>query len=119
MAENQFYVDSEKLSGLALKKKHELEQNPASRTNHMEYEEGMERIDSDIMEKVLYEMEHYHYEEYTERDVQMALSKETCTIEDLKALLSPAAQPYLEQMAAKAKQETSRHFGNTDRKSVV
>lgn len=41
----------------------------------MEYEEGMERIDSDIMEKVLYEMEHYHYENYTEKDVQIALSE--------------------------------------------
>lgn len=111
--QNQFYVDSEKLSDSALKKKHELEQNPTSRTNHMEYEEGMERIDSDIMNKVLYEMEHYHYEDYTEKDVKMALSKENCTIEDLKALLSPAAQPFLEQMAAKAKEETSKHFGNT------
>lgn len=113
LPQNQFYVDSEKLSDSALKKKHELEQNPASRTNYMEYEEGMERIDSDIMEKVLYEMEHYHYEEYTEADVKQALAKDRCSIEDFKALLSPAAQPYLEEMAAKAKQETSKHFGNT------
>ena len=113
MAENQFFVDSEKLSVEALKKKHELEQNPASRTNHMEYEEGMERIDSDIMEKVLSEMEQYDYEQYTKEDVEWALAKETCSVEDFKALLSPAAEPYLEEMAARAKQETSRHFGNT------
>lgn len=30
-----------------------------------------------------------------------------------KALLSPAAAPYLEQMARKAENETKKHFGNT------
>lgn len=113
MGENQFYVDSEKLSDSALKKKHELEQNPEFRTNHMEYEEGMERIESDIMEKVLREMEQYHYEEYTEADARRVLAKENCSIEDFKVLLSPAAEPYLEEMAARAKRETSKHFGNT------
>ena len=38
---------------------------------------------------------------------------ETCSVEDFKALLSPAALPHLEEMAARAKRETSRHFGNT------
>ena len=33
--------------------------------------------------------------------------------EDFKALLSPAAEPFLEQMAQKASIETSKHFGNT------
>ena len=34
-------------------------------------------------------------------------------IEDFKALLSPAAAPYLEQMARKAEEITKNHFGNT------
>ena len=34
-------------------------------------------------------------------------------MEDFKALLSPAAEPFLEEMAARARLETSRHFGNT------
>ena len=38
---------------------------------------------------------------------------ETCSVEDFKALLSPAALPHLEEMAARAKLETSKHFGNT------
>lgn len=113
MGDNDFYVDSEKLSSSALKKKHELEQNPALRTNHMEYEEGMDQIDSDIMDKVLREMESYHYEGYTKEDVKRALAKETCSIEDFKIFLSPAAEPYLEEMAVRAKAETSKHFGNT------
>lgn len=113
MSQNQFFVDSDKLSEKALKKKHRLENDPSSRANHMEYMEGMEQISSDIMEKVLEQMEGYIYEDYTGEDVKRALMHETCSIEDFKALLSPAALPYLEEMAQKAKWETSRHFGNT------
>ena len=51
MQENQFFVDSDKLSEKALEKKHRLETDPSVRTNHMEYMEGMEQISSDIMEK--------------------------------------------------------------------
>lgn len=113
MQENQYYVDSGRLSEKALEKKHRLEQDPKSRTNHMEYMEGMERITSDIMDRVLREMKSYEYERYTDSDVKRALTHETCTVEDLKALLSPAAMPYLEEMARRAKQETGKHFGNT------
>lgn len=113
MAENQFFIDSDKLSEEALARKHQLETDPASRTNHMEYMEGMERISPEIREKTMAAMEAYDYSTYTARDVQMALAHETCSVEDFKALLSPAAAPFLEQMAQKAKMETSRHFGNT------
>ena len=37
MAENQFFIDSDKLSEAALEHKHKLETDPSSRTNHMEY----------------------------------------------------------------------------------
>lgn len=113
MEGNQFFVDSGKLSEKALEKKHRLEQEPESRSNHMEYMEGMERINSDIMERVLGEMERYDYERYTAGDVRRALLHETCTVEDFKALLSPAAFPFLEEMAVRAKRETGKHFGNT------
>ena len=113
MAENQFFIDSDKLSEEALARKHQLETDPSSRTNHMEYMEGMEQISPKIREKTLAGMEDYDYSKYTARDVQMALAHETCSVEDFKALLSPAAAPFLEQMAQKAKIETSKHFGNT------
>lgn len=113
MAENQFFVDSARLSEEALKIKHRIEQDPSARTNHMEYMPGMEQIKSDVMDKVLYEMNHYDYSLYTAEDVKRALESDRCTIEDFKALLSPAAAPFLEEMAAKAKLETSKHFGNT------
>ena len=113
MAENQFFIDSNKLSVSALEKKHRLERDPSARTNHMEYMEGMEQISSDVMEKVLSQMNAYDYERYTEEDVKRALVKETCGIEEFKALLSPAAEPFLEEMAVRAKRETGKHFGNT------
>ncbi len=111
--ENSYYVDSEHLSKQALEKKHRLENDPSARTNHMEYMEGMEQIKSDIMESVLTQVKSYDYSRYTAKNVRAALEHETCSIEDLKALLSPAAEPFLEQMAQRARIETSRHFGNT------
>ena len=110
---NQFFVDSEFLSPEALAKKHKLESDPASRKNHMEYMPGMERIDSDVCENVMREMKNYDYTQYTAKDVRKALEHENCSIEDFKALLSPAAEPFLEQMAEKARKETGKHFGNT------
>ena len=113
MAQNQFFVDSDKLSEKALERKHKIEQDPSVRTDPMEYMPGMEQIHSDVMDKVLKQMKEYDYESYTADDVKRALYHETCSIEDFKALLSPAALPFLEQMAQKAKRETSKHFGNT------
>ncbi len=110
--ENQFLIDSEFLTPKALAKKHELETNPASRVNPMEYLPGMENIHSDICEKVKSEMEAYDYNQYTAKDVRAALQHDVCTIDDFKALLSPAAQPFLEEMAQKARVETRKHFGN-------
>ena len=47
--ENQVYfIDSNELPPEALAKKHKLEQDPSSRTNHMEYMPGMEIIESVI-----------------------------------------------------------------------
>lgn len=111
--ENQFLIDSEFLSPEALEKKHRLETDPSFRKNHMEYLPGMEQIHSDICGKVLEQMNGYDPSQYTEKDVAAALEHETCSVEDLKALLSPAAEPFLEQMARKARMETRKHFGNT------
>ncbi len=111
--DNNYYVDSDKLSESALKKKHALENDPSCRTDHMAYMEGMERIKPDIMERVLSEMNSYDYDAYTATDVLRALRHDTCSVEDFKALLSPAAEPYLEEMAKKARLETQKHFGNT------
>ena len=111
--ENQFFVDSEHLSPEALAKKHRLETDPTYRKDHMEYLPGMEVIESDVCEKVIQMMDSYDYSKYTAADVKAALGHNTCSVEDFKALLSPAAEPFLEQMAERARLETSKHFGNT------
>ncbi|MDE5755316.1 MAG: 2-iminoacetate synthase ThiH [Oscillospiraceae bacterium] len=110
---NQFLIDSDALSEQALQKKHELENNPASRTNPLEYQSGQEQIQSDIYEKVISHVKSYDASSYTGLDVQRALQHENTNIEDLKAMLSPAAEPFLEQMAEQARIETRKHFGNT------
>lgn len=106
-------MDSEHLSEEALARKHRLETDPSSRKNHMEYLPGMEIIQSDICENVMTQMKSYDYTKYTAKDVRAALEHETCSVEDFKALLSPAAEPFLENMAQRARQETGKHFGNT------
>lgn len=111
--ENQFFIDSEVLSPEALEKKHRLEKDPSSRQNHMEYLPGMEIINSDVCSHVMEHMNSYDPSVYTAKDVRAALEHDTCSIEDFKALLSPAAEPFLEEMAQRARRETGKHFGNT------
>lgn len=111
--ENQFLVDSEFLSCEALEKKHKLENDPSSRKNHMEYMPGMEIIESDVCENVMSQMKLFNPSDYTEKEVKAALAHESCSIDDFKALLSPAAEPFLEKMAERARIETGKHFGNT------
>lgn len=111
--ENQFFVDSDHLSLAALEKKHRLETDPSSRKNHMEYLPGMEQIQSDVRANVMGQVNAFDPSQYTAKDVKAALEHENCSIEDFKVLLSPAAEPFLEQMAQRARLETSKHFGNT------
>ncbi len=111
--ENNFLIDTGNLSPKALARKHQLENDPSCRRDPMEYLPGMEIIKSDIREKVMREVDAYDYESYTAADVRRALNHEHRTIEDFKALLSPAAAPFLEEMSRIASEITSRHFGNT------
>jgi len=49
----------------------------------------------------------------TEADVLRALGNSKRDLEDFKSLISPAAKPYLEQMAQLSRQLTKKRFGNT------
>lgn len=82
-------------------------------TDHMKYTDDMEAIDSDIMDRVIAEMNSYDADIYTAKDVEEALAAETCSVDNFKALLSPAALPFLEEIAQKAQKETRKHFGNS------
>ena len=80
----------------------------------MEYTEGMEVLDSTMLDEVIAAMNAYDYEKYMADDVRRALNKdESLTPEDFAALLSPAALPFLEEMAVRAQDETRKHFGNS------
>lgn len=81
--------------------------------NIMDYAPEMERIDSDIMDKTLRYRDSYDYTQYTAKDVQKALDSDIIGLDEYAVLLSPAADPFLEQMAVRAQAETRKHFGNT------
>lgn len=83
------------------------------RIDHMKYLPDMEVIDSTLLDEVISEMEAYDYDKYTAADVRQALNADNLTPEGFKALLSPAALPFLEEMAQKAQSETRKHFGNS------
>ena len=81
--------------------------------NHMEYLPDMEILQSDVMERVLAGVAAYDYNQYTAQDVERVLQSTNLNLNGFGALLSPAAQPYLEQMARKAQLETRKHFGTS------
>ena len=82
-------------------------------TNWMEYQENMEVIPHDIMDQVIEAKNNFDPDKYTALEVKRALEKASLSPEDFAALLSPAAFPFLEQMAQRAQQETRKHFGNS------
>ena len=80
--------------------------------DHMKYLPGMEVIDSDMLDQVVAIRNSFNNDDFTDKDVRLALSKEHLDPRDLMALLSTAAAPFLEEMAQKAHLVTRRHFGN-------
>ena len=79
----------------------------------MAYMPGMEVIESDVCRQVMSQVASFEDSYYTAREVRAALEHGVCSVEDFKALLSSAAEPFLEQMARRAREETGKHFGNT------
>ncbi|MFV9551824.1 2-iminoacetate synthase ThiH [Algibacter sp. PT7-4] len=59
----------------------------------------------DTLEKEIYA--------FTAEDVKQVLQKEKIDLEDFKALISPAARPFLEDMAQRSHTITKKRFGNT------
>lgn len=83
------------------------------RIDHMKYLEGMEEIDSDILDRVISSMNSFDADIFTREDVKKALSKDILSPRDFQALLSPMAEEFLEDMAIRAQKETRKHFGNS------
>lgn len=68
---------------------------------------------SEELEKIDWEETTAKIAAKTEHDVIAALNKETLTVEDFMALISPAAEPYIEQMARLSMKYTQERFGKT------
>jgi 2-iminoacetate synthase len=81
--------------------------------NPMDYLEGMEAVDSPVMEETLLAAAAYDPEKYTQADVRRALENPEPGPDDFGALLSPAAMPFLEEMARLAQKARRAHFGNS------
>ena len=73
----------------------------------------LENINSNIMDKVISEMNTYDYNSFSNEDVEEALNKDYLSVKDFQALLSSKAINYLEEMAEKAKEFKERYFGNS------
>lgn len=67
---------------------------------------------NDIFENCSWEETSSSIYSKTSADVEHALSAGKRTLEDFKALISPAAAPYLEQMAKLSKELTLKRFGH-------
>jgi 2-iminoacetate synthase len=79
----------------------------------MDYLEGMEAVDSPVMEETLLAAAAYDAESYTQADVRRALESPEPGLDGFGALLSPAALPFLEEMARRARKARLAHFGNS------
>ena len=78
----------------------------------MTYLPGMEIIASTLLEEVLAARRAYVPEAFGTARVRQALQKTRLRPEDFAALLSPAAEPLLEDLARQAQRVTRRQFGN-------
>lgn len=67
------------------------------------FHEELSRLDWDVLGREI--------RERTDEDVERALGKRLCTVEDLVSLLSPAAEAHLESMAQQAHTLTQQRFG--------
>lgn len=77
------------------------------------YMPHMEAIPNGIMDEVMEEQSAYDPGSFGERDVRRALAADRLGPEGFGALLSPAAVPFMEDIAAKARAVTRSHFGNS------
>lgn len=83
------------------------------RSSVFTYFEDMQDIDSNIFSLVQQEINNYNEKDYSSKDVMLALSAKRASIENLKALLSSAAEEYLEDIARKSQNLTKQYFGNS------
>ena len=80
--------------------------------DYMEYQEGMEILESSMLAQVEGLRADFQPENFTKADVRRALSNSKRSLADFGALLSPAAPPLLKELALAAQKERRKYFGN-------
>lgn len=78
--------------------------------DYMQYLPHMQELKSDILSKVLDEIQNYDETKYSAKEVQEALNATHLSIENLKALLSSAAEDFIEELAFKSAKTKQKYF---------
>ena len=79
----------------------------------MAYLPDMDVTDSPVLDELLARAAAFDFDAATEADVRAALAADRLSPEGFGALLSPAAEPLLEELAAAARRARRRWFGST------
>lgn len=82
------------------------------RRDCMTYLPFMEQLDSDMLECVLEQVARYDERSFSADDVKRALQATSLKIEHLQALLSPAAEEFIEELAIKSASIKRKYFGS-------
>ena len=77
------------------------------------YLPDMDVTDSPVLDELLARAAAFDFDAATEADVRAALAADRLSPEGFGALLSPAAEPLLEELAAAARRARRRWFGST------
>lgn len=82
------------------------------RRDCMTYLPFMEQLDSDMLECVLEQVARYDERSFSADDVKRALQATSLKIEHLQALLSPAAEEFIEELVIKSASIKRKYFGS-------
>ncbi|EAJ6957059.1 2-iminoacetate synthase ThiH [Campylobacter jejuni] len=81
--------------------------------DYMQHLPHMQEIKSEILNKVLTQVQSYDESQFSAKDVKNALNQTHLSIEYLKALLSSAAEDFIEELAFKSAKTKQKYFGNS------
>ncbi|EAH9814314.1 2-iminoacetate synthase ThiH [Campylobacter coli] len=81
--------------------------------DYMQYLPHMQEIKSEILNKVLSQVQSYDESQFSAKDVKNALNQTHLSIEHLKALLSSTAEDFIEELAFKSAKTKQKYFGNS------
>ncbi|EAJ0611972.1 2-iminoacetate synthase ThiH [Campylobacter jejuni] len=81
--------------------------------DYMQHLPHMQEIKSEILNKVLTQVQSYDESQFSAKDVKNALNQTHLSIEHLKTLFSSAAEDFIEELAFKSAKVKQKYFGNS------